>query len=178
MTGHIQIKEGNIIPNHDFMISTQEGLIKYNLGEAIKKKNIIIFGLPGAFTPTCSTIHAPSYVKLANDLKNKGVDRIYCLSVNDPFVMKAWAKTINANDDTLQCLPDWNASFSKKIGMIDDLSSVGLGIRSKRYSMIITDKEVKRIIVDDDPTTDNFAHSDAEKCLAYMDSMQKEQNNA
>ena len=109
-----------------------------------KGKKVVLFSLPGAFTPTCSTYQLPDFEKLAGEFRALGVDEIYCLSVNDAFVMNAWKKDTDVRDEAI-FLADGNAEFAKAIGMELDASANGLGIRSKRYSMLVEDGVVKKL---------------------------------
>jgi peroxiredoxin len=112
--------------------------------EIFSGKKVVMFALPGAFTPTCSAKHLPGFVEAADDIKAKGVDTIACLSVNDAFVMGAWAKDQNTGDKVLM-LADGSAAFTKALDTVLDLSERGLGVRSRRYSMIVDDGVVSQI---------------------------------
>ncbi|GAB2293523.1 thioredoxin peroxidase Tpx1 [Dionaea muscipula] len=105
-------------------------------------KKIILFGVPGAFTPTCSTKHVPGFIEKAGELKSKGVDEILCISVNDPFVMKAWAKTFPENKD-VKFLADGSATYTYSLGLELDLAGKGLGTRSRRFALLVDDLKVK-----------------------------------
>lgn len=115
--------------------------------ELFKGKKVILFALPGAFTPTCSAHHLPGFVARADDLKAKGVDEIVCLSVNDAFVMDAWGKAQNA-DGNVHMVADGNGDFAKAMGLELDLTGRGMGLRSQRYAMIVEDGVVKAIHVE------------------------------
>ena len=110
----------------------------FQVGELSKNKKIVIFGLPGAFTPTCSAQHVPGYVAHYEELKNKGVDEVWCISVNDAFVMGAWG-TDQKVGKKIRMMADGSADFTKKLGLELDLTARGLGIRSQRYLMIVED---------------------------------------
>ncbi len=125
-------------------------------------KKVVVFAVPGAFTPTCSQAHLPGYVALADKIKAKGVDSIICLSVNDAFVMNAWGKANNA--DEILMLADGNGDFTQKIGLDMDTDTFG-GIRSVRYSMLIEDGIVKAINIED---PGRFEVSDAETMLKLL----------
>ena len=114
--------------------------------ELFAGKNIVLFAVPGAFTPTCSARHLPSYVEKAGDLKGKGVDEIACISVNDPFVMGAWGKQDGSDDITM--LADGNGAFADAVGLSFDGSQFGMGKRSQRYSMIVNDGVVEQVNVE------------------------------
>ncbi|WP_404384154.1 peroxiredoxin [Caenispirillum salinarum] len=133
-------------------------------------KNVVLFSLPGAFTPTCSTSHLPRYEELYEDFKAQGVDAVVCLSVNDAFVMFQWGKQQGANNVFL--LPDGNAEFTRKMGMLVDKSNLGFGMRSWRYSAYVEDGDVKKMFVepgfDDNCPTDPFEVSDADTMLNWL----------
>jgi peroxiredoxin len=138
--------------------------------ELFKGKRVVLFALPGAFTPTCSTSHLPRYEELHDQFKALGVDRIVCLSVNDAFVMYQWGKSQGA--DHVFLLPDGNGEFSRKMGMLVDKSNLGFGMRSWRYSMYVVDGEIEKMFVEPDfgdlCPTDPFEVSDADTMLAYL----------
>ena len=121
------------------------------LSEKLKGRKVVIFGLPGAFTSTCSTAHVPSFIRTAKALAEKGVDEIICLSVNDPFVMEAWGKATGAIAAGITMLADADASFTKAIGMEFDWLPDGFFGRSKRYSMLVEDGVVTRWFPEDKP---------------------------
>jgi len=132
----MKLKENNKIPNSEIFILENGEPTKKNIGELLKSKKVIIFGLPGAFTSVCSAKHLPGYVDNIEKFKQKGIDQIICISVNDPFVMNAWGKENNIGDKILM-VGDPFLSFTKAIGAEVDKSSRGLGIRSNRYSMLV-----------------------------------------
>ena len=138
--------------------------------DIFKGKNVVLFALPGAFTPTCSTSHLPHYEELYDEFKKQGVDEIVCLSVNDAFVMFQWGKAQNAKN--VRLLPDGNAEFTRKMGMLVDKSNLGFGMRSWRYSMHVVDGEIKKMFIEADfgdaCPTDPFEVSDAATMLAYL----------
>ena len=138
--------------------------------EVFKGKKVVVFSLPGAFTPTCSTSHLPRYEELYDEFKAQGVDSVVCLSVNDAFVMYQWGKAQNAKNVFL--LPDGNGEFSRKMGMLVDKSNLGFGMRSWRYSMYVEDGEIQKMFVEpdfgDNCPTDPFEVSDADTMLAYL----------
>ena len=119
----------------------------FNVSDLVKGKKIAIFGLPGAYTPTCSAKHVPGYIQHAGDLKAKGVDEIWCISVNDAFVMGAWGRDQKATG-TVRMMADGNAAFSKALGLDADFSKFGMGTRSQRYSMLVEDGVVKQLNVE------------------------------
>jgi peroxiredoxin len=133
-------------------------------------KKIVVFSLPGAFTPTCSSTHLPRYEELYDEIKAQGVDEIYCLSVNDAFVMYQWGLKLGANK--VKLLPDGNAEFTRKMGMLVDKSNLGFGLRSWRYSMLVNDGKIEKVFSEpgysDNCPTDPFEVSDADTMLAYL----------
>lgn len=138
--------------------------------ELFKGKNVVLFSLPGAFTPTCSTSHLPRYEELYEEFKAQGVDAVVCLSVNDAFVMFQWGNSQNAENVFL--LPDGNAEFTRKMGMLVDKTNLGFGQRSWRYSMYVEDGEIKQTFseagFEDNCETDPFEVSDADTILNYL----------
>ena len=138
--------------------------------EVFKNKNVVVFSLPGAFTPTCSTSHLPRYEELYPEFKAQGVDAVVCLSVNDAFVMFQWGKGQNAENVFL--LPDGNAEFTRKMGMLVDKTNLGFGQRSWRYSMYVENGEIKQLFseagFEDNCESDPFEVSDADTMLNYL----------
>ncbi|MBH88877.1 MAG: peroxiredoxin [Magnetovibrio sp.] len=132
------IKPGECIPSATLHVIGVNGPTTANTVDLFKGKKVAMFGVPGAFTPTCSTKHVPSYLNNVAALKEKGIDSIICLSVNDAFVMGAWGKEHNVGD-TIIMAGDGNATFSKAIGLDVDLTDHGMGIRCQRFSMIVDD---------------------------------------
>ena len=130
----------------------------------------MVFGLPGAFTPTCSSTHAPGYEAHYDDIKNLGVDEVYCLSVNDAFVMKQWADKLGISK--VKMLPDGNAEFTERMGMLVKKENLGFGSRSWRYSMLVDDGVITQIFVEpnfsDNCETDPFEVSDAETMIKHL----------
>jgi peroxiredoxin len=135
----------------------------FDVAALAQGKTIAVFGLPGAFTPTCSAQHLPGYVKLADALKAKGVDEIWCVSVNDAFVMGAWGREQQATG-IVRMMADGSGVFTKALGLEFDLSAKGMGIRSKRYSMLVRDGVVARMNVE----SAGFDLSSAEKMLEQL----------
>ena len=134
-------------------------------------KKVVLFALPGAFTPTCSSSHLPRYNELAPTMKEAGVDEIICLSVNDGFVMEAWAADQDAAN--IRFLADGNGEFSDGMGMLVDKSDIGFGKRSWRYSALIVDGVVEQLFVEEDVPGDPFEVSDADTMLAAVDPQAK-----
>ncbi|HJL39904.1 MAG TPA: peroxiredoxin [Myxococcales bacterium LLY-WYZ-16_1] len=135
-------------------------------------KKIVLFALPGAFTPTCSSTHLPGYDAKYGEFKALGIDEVVCLSVNDAFVMYQWGQRLGNQNVFL--LPDGNAEFTRKMGMLVDKSNLGFGMRSWRYSMYVVDKKIEKMFVeegyDDNCMTDPFEVSDADTMLKYLKS--------
>lgn len=140
------IQVGDRLPDVPITIATAEGPKPTTTGEFFKGKRIALFAVPGAFTPTCSARHLPSYVEKADELKKNGVDEIACISVNDPFVMAAWGQRDGSDDITM--LADGNGDFAESTGLTMDGSKFGLGKRSQRYSMIVEDGVVEQLNVE------------------------------
>lgn len=140
--------------------------------DVFKNKRVVLFSLPGAFTPTCSTSHLPRYEELYPEFQALGVDAVVCLSVNDAFVMYQWGKSQNAKNVFL--LPDGNAEFTRKMGMLVDKSNLGFGMRSWRYSMLVENGEIIKLFAEDghidNCPTDPFEVSDADTMLAFLKS--------
>ncbi len=138
------IKIGERIPAASVHTMTKDGMTKLSTDDIFKGKKVVLFALPGAFTPTCSAKHLPGFVKHADAIKARGVDTIACLSVNDAFVMDAWGKAQNAGDKVI-LLADGNADFSKAVGLTMDGSGYGMGLRASRYAMVVEDGVVKAL---------------------------------
>lgn len=136
----------------------------FKVSDLTKGKKIAIFGLPGAFTPTCSAKHVPGYVERASALKAKGVDEIWCISVNDPFVMGAWGREQKATG-VIRMMADGNAAFTKALGLDVDLAKNGMGTRSRRYSMLVEDGVVKQLNLEE---PGKFEVSDANTLLSQL----------
>lgn len=138
--------------------------------DIFKGKNVVVFSLPGAFTPTCSTSHLPRYEALYNEFKAQGIDAVVCVSVNDAFVMYQWGKSQHAENVFL--LPDGNGEFSRKMGMLVKKDNLGFGMRSWRYAMHVENGEIKQMFSEagyqDDAPADPFEVSDADTMLNYL----------
>ena len=136
----------------------------FKVSELTKGKKIAVFGLPGAYTPTCSAKHVPGYIALADQFKAKGVDEIWCISVNDAFVMGAWGRDQKATG-IVRMMADGSADFTKALGLEFDLTAKGMGIRSQRYSMLVEDGVVKQLNIEQ---PGKFEVSNAETLLAQL----------
>lgn len=165
------IKVGDHLPEGklaEFIETETEGCSlgpnTFNVSELVKDKTIAIFGLPGAYTPTCSAKHVPGYVEHAKALHAKGVDEIWCISVNDAFVMGAWGRELKATG-TVRMMADGNADFSKALNLSADFSAFGMGTRSQRYSMLVKNGAVVAVNVD---APGKFEVSNAETMLGLL----------
>jgi peroxiredoxin len=155
------INVGDKIPSATLHYMGPDGPTSMSTDELFAGKKVVMFGLPGAYTPTCSAAHLPGFVTFSEKLFEKGVDKIVCLSVNDAFVMSAWGKVNNA-DDLVMMAADGNAEFTKALGLDVDLSARGMGIRSQRFAMIVDDGVVTLLNVEQ---PGKFEVSDAETIL-------------
>jgi len=158
----MSITVGSRMPEATLTRMGPEGPAPITTAEAFGGKKVVLFSVPGAFTPTCSKKHLPGYIKEADAIKAKGVDTIACMAVNDVFVMDAWAKAAGAGDKVLM-LSDGNAEFTKKLGLEMDASKHGMGLRSKRFSMIVEDGVVKELNVEA-PGEFNVSSAEATAC--------------
>lgn len=140
------IKVGERLPDVPLTIARADGPKPTTSSEFFAGKRVALFAVPGAFTPTCSARHLPSYVDKASELKGKGIDEIACISVNDPFVMSAWAQRDGSDDITM--LADGNGDFADAVGLTMDGSKFGMGNRSQRYSMIVDDGVVEQLNIE------------------------------
>ena len=140
------INIGDRLPDVPLTLATSEGPQQTSTSDYFAGKRVALFAVPGAFTPTCSARHLPSYVEKAADLKGKGVDEIACISVNDPFVMSAWGERDGSQDITM--IADGNGQFTDAVGLGMDGSKFGMGKRSQRYSMLINDGVVEQLNVE------------------------------
>jgi len=159
--------EGQPVPDVTFHTRTQNGEWKdISTKELFAGKTVVVFSLPGAFTPTCSSSHVPRYNALVPVFRENGVDDVLCVSVNDAFVMNAWQKDQNA--EQIQFIPDGNGSFSEAMGLLVDKSAIGFGKRSWRYSMLVKDGVIQKMFIEPDKPGDPFEVSDADTLLNYL----------
>ena len=158
------IKVGDKLPDVKITQATAEGPKPVTTDDIFKGKKVALFAVPGAFTPTCSAKHLPGFKQLGGDIKAKGVDVIACISVNDAFVMRAWGEDQAVGDDIVM-LADGGAEFARAIGLEMDASKFGMGVRSKRYSMIVDDGVVKELNVEE---PGEFRVSAADYLLAQL----------
>lgn len=143
------ISVGDPIPDATLRVVTETGADAVSSGDLLGSGRVVLFAVPGAFTPTCSNVHLPSYVETAGQLAAAGVDRIVCLSVNDPFVMAAWGASQGVGPE-ITLVSDGNAEFTEAVGMGVDASRAGMGKRSKRYAMVIEDGVVTTFLPEED----------------------------
>jgi glutaredoxin/glutathione-dependent peroxiredoxin len=158
------ISVGDRIPDVKLMTITSDGVAPVPSGEVLGKGKVVLFAVPGAFTPTCSDHHLPGFVLRAEDMKAKGVDTIACIAVNDVFVMGAWGEA-QGTGDKITMLADGNGDFAAEVGLTLDGSGFGLGTRSQRYAAIIDDGVVTELMVEPNPGLDV---SSAESVLAKL----------
>ena len=138
--------------------------------ELFENRRVVLFALPGAFTPTCSSTHLPRFEELHDQFRAAGIDDVYCLSVNDAFVMFQWGRSLGI--EKVKMLPDGSGEFTRKMGMLVDKNNLGFGMRSWRYSMVVNDGEIEQMFIEegysDNCPTDPFAVSDADTVLAWL----------
>jgi glutaredoxin-like protein len=159
-------REGQTVPSTVFRTRRDHEWVDVNSDEIFKGRTVVVFALPGAFTPTCSSTHVPRYNQLAGELKRQGVDEIICVSVNDAFVMNEWRTEQKAWDVTF--LPDGNGDFTRGMGMLVDKQDLGFGQRSWRYSMLVKDGVIEKMFIEPDQPGDPFEVSDADTMLAHI----------
>lgn len=159
---------GQTVPSVTFHVQENGKWVDITTDELFKGKKVVLFALPGAFTPTCSSMHLPRYNELAGEFKRQGIDDIICVAVNDTFVMNAWAKDQNCNN--VRVLPDGNGEFAEAMGRLIDDSAIGFGKRSWRYSMLIDDGKIVQIFDEpqDTDSDDPYEKSDADTMMRYI----------
>ena len=158
------IKVGDRVPSVSLKMKTADGMQTVSTDELFKGKKVVLFALPGAFTPTCSAKHLPGFVQNRDQLKAKGVDTVACLSVNDAFVMEAWGKHQNVGDKVMM-LADGNGEFTRAVGLTMDGTGYGMGERSQRYAMVVDNGVVKALNVE---APGKYEVSDAETMLKQL----------
>jgi glutaredoxin/glutathione-dependent peroxiredoxin len=146
----MSIKVGDRLPDAKFRVMTSEGPAWKSTNDIFRGKKVVLFGVPGAFTGTCNNMHLPGFLHHLDAIKAKGVDTVAVTGVNDMFVMEAWKRSTGA-DGKIEFLADGNAEFANAIGLTFDGSAVGLGLRSRRYSMVVEDGAVTRLNVEEAP---------------------------
>jgi glutaredoxin-like protein len=159
-------KEGQAVPQVTFRVRRDHEWANVSSDDIFKGKTVVVFALPGAFTPTCSSTHVPRYDKLTPAFKQHGVDEVVCVSVNDAFVMNEWRKEQKAFNVTF--IPDGNGEFSREMGMLVPKDDLGFGNRSWRYSMLVKDGVIEKMFIEPDQPGDPFEVSDADTMLAYI----------
>ena len=164
-------REGQTVPDVTFRLRRHGEWATVTTDELFGGKNVIVFSLPGAFTPTCSSTHLPRYNELAPVFREKGIDSIICVAVNDPFVMEEWGKDQEAENVLL--LPDGNGAFTEAMGLLVDKSDLNFGKRSWRYSMLVRDGIIDKMFIEADKEGDPFEVSDAETMLKYINPQAK-----
>jgi glutaredoxin-like protein len=161
-----QNREGQKVPQVTFRTRRDHEWVDVNSDDLFKGRTVVVFALPGAFTPTCSSTHVPRYNQLAPAFKQHGVDEVVCISVNDAFVMDEWRIEQRATNVTL--MPDGNGDFSRGMGMLVAKNDLGFGDRSWRYSMLVKDGVIEKMFIEPDQPGDPFEVSDADTMLAYI----------
>ena len=159
-------KEGQNIPEVTFRTRREHEWIDITSSELFKGKNVIVFSLPGAFTPTCSSSHVPRYNQLAPVFKANGIDEVVCISVNDAFVMNEWKDEQRA--ENINFIPDGNGEFTDAMGLLVDKDDLGFGKRSWRYSMLVKDGVIAKMFIEPELPGDPFSVSDADTMLAFV----------
>jgi len=158
--------EGQRVPEVIFRARDDEGWVELTSEQIFKGKRVVLFALPGAFTPTCSATHLPRYEKLAPVFRVEGIDDIICVAVNDGFIMHAWGKDQDIHD--VRLLPDGNGDFTRGMGMLVEKQDLGFGDRSWRYSMLVDDGVIEKMFIEPDVPGDPFEVSDADTMLRYI----------
>ena len=162
----LENKQGQRVPNVVFKTRADGEFVDVSSDDIFGSKTVVVFSLPGAFTPTCSSTHLPRFNELASVFKDNGVDDIVCISVNDAFVMDAWKENQEADNITL--IPDGNGDFTRGMGMLVDKSDIGFGERSWRYSMLVKDGVIEKMFIEPDVPGDPFEVSDADTMFEYI----------
>jgi len=165
-------KEQYEVPQVEFVFRESGEFVNHSSSELFNGKRVIVFSLPGAFTPTCSSYQLPGFEQTFEEFESLGIDEIYCISVNDGFVMNAWAK--NQNIAKVKLIPDGNAYFTRSMGMLVSKSNVGFGDRSWRYAMVVDNGIIEKLFVEDgmsdNEETDPYVETTPEKVLEYVKS--------
>ena len=160
----MSIKAGDRVPSVTVAHMTADGVESITTDDLFRGKKVVLFAVPGAFTPTCSAKHLPSFVERADEIRAKGVDTIACVAVNDVFVMNAWGADQNVGDRVMM-LADGSADLARALGLVLDLTGRGLGVRSARYAMIVNDGTVEQLFVEEGG---GFEVSSGENVLAAL----------
>jgi glutaredoxin-like protein len=161
-----QNREGQKVPQVTFRTRRDHEWVNVSSDDLFKGRTVVVFALPGAFTPTCSSTHVPRYNQLTPAFKRHGVDEVVCISVNDAFVMNEWRREQKASNVTF--MPDGNGDISRGMGMLVAKNDLGFGDRSWRYSMLVKDGVIEKMFIEPDQPGDPFEVSDADTMLAYI----------
>ncbi|MEO7387439.1 MAG: glutathione peroxidase [Gammaproteobacteria bacterium] len=162
----LQNREGQRVPDVTFRTRQGAEWVNRTSDEIFDGRTVIVFSLPGAFTPTCSSTHVPRYNQFASAFKQHGVDEVICMSVNDAFVMNEWQENQQAGDVTF--LPDGNGEFADRMGLLVGKEDIGFGRRSWRYSMLVRNGVIEKMFIEPEEPGDPFKVSDADTMLAYL----------
>jgi len=162
----LEDKTGQKVPQVNFKVREDHQWVEKTTDDYFKGKKVVLFALPGAYTPTCSSTHLPRYNELYGTFMKEGVDDVICLSVNDTFVMNEWQKDQMAENITM--LPDGNGEFSEKLGFLVDKKDIGFGPRSWRYSMLVNDGTIEKMFIEEETPGDPFDSSDAVTMLKHL----------
>jgi len=164
----LRSREGQRVPDVTFRTREEGEWVDLSTRDLFSGKTVVVFSLPGAFTPTCSASHLPRFEQLAEQIRAHGVDDILCISVNDAFVMNAWAK--DQECASVRVIPDGNGAFTEAMGMLVDKSDLGFGKRSWRYSMVVRDGVIEKMFIEPQVEGDPYEVSDADTMLRYLES--------
>jgi len=159
-------REGMPVPDVTFKTRDHNAWVNVRSADLFAGRNVIVFSLPGAFTPTCSSAHVPRFNELAATFRRNGIDEIVCMSVNDAFVMNEWARDQHA--ENIRFIPDGNGEFTEAMGLLVDRNDLGFGKRSWRYSMLVRDGIIEKMFIEPDVPGDPYEVSDADTMLAYI----------
>ncbi len=175
-TDSVTIKEGTTLPSANFIFRENGEFVTRSITELFEGKRVVIFSLPGAFTPTCSAYQLPGFEEKYDEFISLGIDDIYCISVNDGFVMNAWAK--DQNIEKVNLIPDGNADFTRSMGMLVHKTNLGFGERSWRYAAVVDNCSIEKLFVEDglqnNAEDDPYVESTPEKVLEYVKSTVRE----
>lgn len=159
------IAEGEALPSGMFAVKTPDGVVSVSTDDAFGSGKVVVFGVPGAFTPTCSAQHLPGFSRLAGDIKSKGVENIFCLAVNDAHVMEAWQQATGVGEEVTM-LADGSAAWSCEAGLGLDLTAHGMGMRCQRFAMVVEDGKMEKLFLEDVPG--KFHNTSAEMMVDYL----------
>lgn len=162
------LRAGDHLPEVTFRLRDHGEWVERTSRELFAGRRVVLFAVPAAFSTACSARHLPGYVALARNIRRMGIDGIFCVAVNDAFVMNAWARD-QGIDGEVTLLPDGNGDFARAMGMLVDLRQQGLGLRSRRYAMVAQDGVIEAVFLEKDPARDSFEVSDAITMLDYLD---------